>query len=72
MAVNVDSSDLSESDSEVTALYGPKPLPGTGTGTLNAHQRELIRNETGCSAAVRKRDGWPCRQLTISGLDNPS
>lgn len=62
----VPSSEL-ESDEDVVALYGPKPLPGTGRGGIKGQQRKLIEAETGCKVATRKRDGWECRMLTIAG-----
>ena len=64
-AEEVSSSDLEED--EVEALYGPKPLPGSGKGTITGAQRKVILSGTGCSAAVRKREGWDCRKLTIVG-----
>ena len=65
-AEEVHSSDLS-ADETVEALYGPKSLPGNGKGTITAAQRKVIKDTTGCSAAVRKRDGWECRKLTVHG-----
>ena len=45
---------------------GPSPLP-EGHGTLTATDRELIKAETGCSAAVRLRSQWGERLLTVTG-----
>jgi hypothetical protein len=62
----VSSSDL-ESDEEGVVLYGPRPLPGNGRGSITGQQREIIMEATQCSAAVRKRAGWATQMLTVSG-----
>jgi hypothetical protein len=56
-----------EDEEEIKALYGPQALPGNGKGLVTAEQRKLIIAHTECSAATRKRDGWPCRMLTVWG-----
>ena len=61
-----DSSDL-DSDEDAVVLYGPKPLPGNGRGTITAQHRKIIMDNTNCSAAVRKREGWATKMLTVSG-----
>ena len=63
---HVDRDDL-DSDNETIALYGPKALPGNGHGTITAKHRKIILDNTKCSAAVRKRDGWATKMLTVSG-----
>ena len=44
---------------------GPFEVP-TG-GTLLRTDRDQIFEETRCSAAIRKRDSWPARMLTVCG-----
>ena len=46
---------------------GPFELPGNGKGLLTKSDRDYIHDATGCSAAVRKRNGWAHRMLTVSG-----
>jgi len=60
------SSEFEESDTD-EVLFGPKTLPGNGYGTITASQRDTIFEATACRAAVRKRDQWPARMLTIFG-----
>ena len=43
------------------------PLPGDGSGTLLATDRQEIYDATGVSAAVRFRDSWGMRMLTLAG-----
>jgi len=45
---------------------GPLELPG-GSGTLTAADRADILAVTGCSAAVRERQSWGGRKLTLTG-----
>ena len=52
---------LVEEDDPFEVLYGPKPLPGTGHGTIFEEQRYLIFAET------RKRDQSTCRMFTVHG-----
>jgi hypothetical protein len=49
------------------AKAGPFPLPGNGSGTITCSEKNLIKQRTTCSVAVRQRDGWGQRQYTISG-----
>ena len=44
---------------------GPFEVP-TG-GTLLKSDRDQIFEKTECSAAIRKRDSWPARMLTVCG-----
>jgi hypothetical protein len=60
------SSEFEESDTD-EVLFGPKLLPGSGYGTVTSSQRDVIFEATACRAAVRKRDQWPARMLTIFG-----
>ena len=49
------------------ARSGPIDLPGTGYGSLRKEDRKVIKQLTGCSAAIRRRPSWNARKLTISG-----
>ena len=42
---------------------GPYPVKGT----LTAAQRNVIKEKTGCSPAIRERGQWGQRMLTVSG-----
>ncbi|CAE7406948.1 unnamed protein product [Symbiodinium microadriaticum] len=57
----------SPSEAEEEGHLGPLQLPGDGSGTLLATDRQEIHDATGVSAAVRFRDSWGCRMLTLSG-----
>ena len=68
LVASMDSDDEEEASSdELEALYGPVDLPGNGRGTITGEQRAIIKQDTRCSAAVRKRDSWDGRKLTIFG-----
>ena len=47
---------------------GTFELPGTGYGAIGARERELVKEWTQVTLAVRRRPSWPCRMLTLSGL----
>ena len=47
---------------------GTFELPGTGYGAIGARERELVKEWTQVTIAVRRRPSWPCRMLTLSGL----
>ena len=49
------------------ARSGPIDLPGTGYGSIRKEDRDVIKQLTGCSAAIRRRPSWNARKLTISG-----
>jgi hypothetical protein len=55
------------------AHLGPNALPGNGTGTLTAEERNFIAQQTSCNAVVRGRKHWKTadnpigRMLTVSG-----
>lgn len=57
----------SRQDGAQAAHLGPIPLRG-GQGTLTARDKEQIYQPTGCSAAVRFRQQWGERCLTIMVL----
>ena len=42
-------------------------LPGDGSGQLTPEDRQAIKEATGVSAAVRYRDSWGMRMLTLAG-----
>ena len=65
--LEVDTDSSSVVDVDAAEDYGPKPLPGTGHGTINWKQRQLIFEHTKCLASVRKRDKRACRMLTVHG-----
>ena len=46
---------------------GPLQLPGDGSGQLTPEDRQAIKEATGVSAAVRYRDSWGMRMLTLAG-----
>ncbi|CAE7263312.1 unnamed protein product [Symbiodinium sp. CCMP2592] len=46
---------------------GPLQLPGDGSGTLTAEDRQEIKDATGVSAAVRYRNSFGMRMLTLAG-----
>ena len=45
----------------------PIDLPGTGYGGIRKEDRDVIKERTGCSAAIRRRPSWNARKLTLSG-----
>ena len=49
------------------ARSGPIDLPGTGYGSIRKEDRDVIKQLTGCSAAIRRRPSWNARKLTLSG-----
>ena len=57
--------ELEEVD-DISAYHCCK-APGNGYGTINVDQRALIFEKFGVKAACRKRDGWECKYLTLSG-----
>ena len=70
--------DISSSGEEVEAVeeleevddipaYHCCKAPGNGYGTINVDQRTMIWEKFGVKAACRKRDGWECKYLTLSG-----
>ena len=65
----VDAASSSESVEEVEDIkaYHRSELPGNGYGTITPEQRALIFDRFGVKAAVRKRDDWPCKYLTLNG-----
>ena len=42
-------------------------LPGDGSGQPTPEDRQAIKEATGVSAAVRYRDSWGMRMLTLAG-----
>ena len=52
-----------QSASSLHAHLGPIPVKGT----ITSAQRELIKDATSCSAAVRERNQWGARMLTVTG-----
>ena len=55
-----------ENDEDMEGLLGPLDIPG-GKGTITAKDRQMIREKTGCSAAIRHRVQWGCRKISITG-----
>ena len=45
----------------------PIDLPGIGYGSIRKEDRDVIKQLTGCSAAIRRRPSWNARKLTLSG-----
>ena len=55
-----------QSSSSLHAHLGPIPV----RGTITSEQREQIKAATSCSAAVRERNQWGARMLTVTGPAN--
>ena len=54
-------------EEEEEGHLGPLQLPGDGSGQLTPEDRQAIKEATGVSAAVRYRDSWGMRMLTLAG-----
>ena len=54
-------------EEEEEGHLGPLQLPGDGSGHLTPEDRQAIKEATGVSAAVRYRDSWGMRMLTLAG-----